>query len=154
MTIKLYQNSAEPNKVDKSEDLSLVAELTGTLREACSITSPVVQLEETGSNPLRNANYMYIVEFDRYYYISDITARGHLWEVRAKCDVLMSFKSDILNTTAVIARNLALGDKQINDASAIIHQRPLKYKKHSGFKSFDFDNGSYVLAVAGGGGNV
>ena len=151
MTVKLYKNSAENNQVDKTANLELVATLQGSLRSDCSIVAPQLQIE---SALVPTCNYMYIQEFGRYYYIEDVVAQGKVWMVRCRCDVLMSFKLDILNTNAVLARNLKQGDKLINDGSAVTRQKPRVYKRHEGFKTFNFDSGSYVLAVAGGGGNV
>lgn len=53
-----------------------------------------------------NTNYAYIPELQRYYFITDIKPLTNvLWEIDMKCDVLMSFKEEILQLNGVIARN-------------------------------------------------
>ena len=50
-------------------------------------------------------NYCYIANFGRYYYVENIVSmRQNLWRVRLRCDVLMTYKTQILNLTARIAR--------------------------------------------------
>ena len=50
-------------------------------------------------------NYCYIANFGRYYYVENIVSmRQNLWRVRLRCDVLMTYKMQILNLTARIAR--------------------------------------------------
>lgn len=45
MKIYLYKNSAAREKVDKTSSLSLCMEISGTLRDNCSITSPTILFE-------------------------------------------------------------------------------------------------------------
>lgn len=52
------------------------------------------------------ANYAYIPDFNRYYFITDITAVGrNLWMISMSVDVLMSYYGSIINLSAFIARN-------------------------------------------------
>ena len=57
-------------------------------------------------NKVLTANYAFIPDFNRYYFITDITAVGrNLWMISMSVDVLMSYYGDILNLSAFIARN-------------------------------------------------
>ena len=48
---------------------------------------------------LINFNYMYIDKFKRYYFIEDVEVfPNKIYKLTLKCDVLMSFKDDILNS--------------------------------------------------------
>lgn len=68
-SIVLYQNNSPVNKVDKS--LVAVATLTGVLREGSSVLDPVVTIEsDAPASVVSSANYAYIAEFGRYYYIT------------------------------------------------------------------------------------
>ena len=43
-----------------------------------------------------SANYLWIPQFDRYYFIDDITSvTNTLWRIDCSVDVLMSFKKDL-----------------------------------------------------------
>ena len=69
MTINVYSTNSPQNQIGKS--LSGVDTLTGTLKENCSRSNPVI-LVEADMTSLTAANYMYITEFSRYYFIEDI----------------------------------------------------------------------------------
>ena len=100
--IKLYKNSAEPNKVDKTAELSTVGTISGVLRQECSLINPeiIIQYDKPP-----DFNYCYIANFGRYYYVENIVSmRQNLWRVRLRCDVLMTYKTQILNLNARIAR--------------------------------------------------
>lgn len=57
-------------------------------------------------NKVLTANYAYIPDFNRYYFITDITAVGrNLWMISMSVDVLMSYYGDIMDLSAFIARN-------------------------------------------------
>lgn len=100
--INLYQNSAEPNRVDKSSFLTSVATLSGALREECSIVNPSIMIEQT---TLPSFNYVYISIFNRYYFVTGITSvRYGLWRIELKVDPLMSWKTGIGGLSAVIGR--------------------------------------------------
>lgn len=55
--LTLYKNSAEPNRVNKFDYLTYVGELTGTLRESCSIVNPMITIEYNG---VPDFNYVYV----------------------------------------------------------------------------------------------
>lgn len=100
--INLYKSSAEPNKVDKTSELSTAGTISGVLRQECSLINPeiIIQYDKPP-----DFNYCYIANFGRYYYVENIVSmRQNLWRVRLRCDVLMTYKTQILNLTARIAR--------------------------------------------------
>ena len=99
MTIKLYKNNSERNVLNKNISDELV--FHGVLRDSTSIKTPVIRFNGDGNIITRN--YAYIPFFNRYYFITDIKSiRNEVWEISFLCDVLMSFKNDILNSNAVI----------------------------------------------------
>lgn len=145
MTIKFYNNLSDKIVVDKNIT-QLGADVTGTLRENCSIIDPVIKVEGTVGSNITTCNYAYITEFARYYYITNIVCVGKLFEVHMHVDVLMSFRGDIRTNSAVVSRqekqyNLYLQDgvfKEQSNPHYEIKQFP------SGFNSFNF-----ILAVSG-----
>ena len=111
MDIVLYQNVSEPNVVSKY--IAEVMTLTGTLRDASSVTNPVIRIET--NNPV-SANYAYISEFGRYYYINDIISlRTNLWELHLKVDVLMSFATGIKASIAIVEETSLEGNDRVNN---------------------------------------
>lgn len=99
--ITFYHSSAEPNRCDKTDYLTSVLSLTGTLREGCSVMSPAFNIiaddeyTEGGNtylSKIMGCNYCYIPKFGRYYFITDISNIAHnVWRVAMSCDVLHTF---------------------------------------------------------------
>ena len=142
MTIKLYNNTSDKIVVDKSIT-QIGSDITGTLREDCSIIDPVIAIE--GLTDL-SVNYAYITEFGRYYYINNIVCRGKLFELHMHVDVLKTYAGGIRGNKAVVARqqneyNLYLTDGVFKTES-IPHYEIRQFP--SGFSGYHF-----ILAVAG-----
>lgn len=145
MTLKLYTNTSDKNHLDKNITQQ-GTDISGTLREDCSIIDPVISIEAITNFNLKTCNYAYISEFGRYYYITNIVCSGKLYELHMHCDVLMSFRSQIRGNNAVIARqenayNLYLADG-VFKTYADPHYQIMKFP--SGFSGYH-----YILAVAG-----
>lgn len=101
--LDLYKMTGERNIVDKTDVLTIVGTLVGTLREASSIISPIITIEY---DEVPNFNYVYIPNFNRYYYVTEITnIRNKLWNIALRVDVLMSFKEEIRSQSCIVARN-------------------------------------------------
>lgn len=119
-SITLYINSAEPKRLDKTDYLTQIATLEGTLREATSVTTPTIILK-LDDKP--NFNYVYINEFNRYYFVEDIVSiRNNLWSVSLSVDVLMSYKLAILNCSGFVERNEFNFNSKLIDDKRVIEQ--------------------------------
>lgn len=146
MDIKLYKNHSEKNKINKS--LTSEVEYSGTLRDETSVINPVILIHATN---LSQYNYAYIPEFHRYYFIRDIVSvRNGLWRVTLSVDVLMSFKTDILNLNVILSDTETTGQ---NDYYSGDQWRTL-VKATTDILNFNgsslLSNGEYILITAGG----
>lgn len=144
MTITLYSNASEINSVNK--ELSELITLSGTLREQSSIIDPVISIEGIDQY-LSSANYAYIPEFGRYYFITGIESiRMGLWRLSFHVDVLYTYREQILANNAIIERNENEFDLKLNDGLFQTQQNPriVQYPFPDGFNTWNF-----VLAVAG-----
>ena len=154
MQINLFTYNKERNRVNKTDYLTNRFALDGTLREETSVTKPVIRIEKT--NPaLYGYNYLYIPDFNRYYFIDDIIQiRRNLWEIRARVDVLYSFMTDILANKCIIekAENSNDANLYLNDGSFVTDAR--KYNEVIPFSNGLSLNGSYILICAGGNGGA
>lgn len=120
--LTLYKNSAENNRIDKTEYLTSVGEITGYLRNETNIINPSIVIEYTG---VINFNYVYISTFNRYYFVTNITSvRTNLWRLDMSCDVLMTYKETILNYECYVSRNENDYNPDIED-----NYLPLEYEK-------------------------
>ena len=145
MTLKLYTNTSDRNHLDKVITQQ-GSDISGTLRDDCSIVDPVIKIESITNFSLASCNYAYISEFGRYYYITNIVCTGKLYELHMHCDVLMSFKSQIRGNSAVIARNESSYNLYLADGVFKTYANPhYQIKKFpSGFSGFH-----YVLTISG-----
>lgn len=118
--IVLYQNSAERNRVDKTNYLTKIKTISGTVRDVTSIVNISILIEY---DTVPNFNYCYLPAFRRYYYITDVsTVNKNLWELSLSCDVLMSYKDAIKNCSGFIERNENLYNENIVDKQRVIEQ--------------------------------
>lgn len=148
----LYNNSSESNRVDKSNYLTEVTTLRGTLRESTSLLTPSIKIYLTS---LPAFNYVYIQAFNRYYYVTNITSvRMNLWQIDLKTDVLMSYKDSILLNTAIINRTADSNyiDNLLNDnmalAQAIPSQEVIDLDTTNAELTFNVDATGSRLAVS------
>ena len=139
MTITLYSNKSEKGKIGKTlEEIGNV--LNGTLKEDTSITDPVIKVKRY--NNIYSANYLYIPQFSRYYFITDVKAiTGGMYEISCHVDVLESFKTAILENYAYIERaekgNLYYSDNGI----------PVSVDSHVIIKNFNGEPFSHTSIV-------
>lgn len=124
------------------------------LKENCSLLDPVilVHTSESGAGNLADNNYMYISDFKRYYYITDIiSVRATVVEIHGHVDVLKTYQSDIYKQKGIIERSAStkvytsmLDDRDVYhyaDTKTVIK----KLSTSDGFKK----SGSYVMVTAG-----
>lgn len=106
MKLYLYQCLCENNRLDKRGYLTQLFELDGTLREECSLITPVIQVQLIELAKIVKANYAYIPDFGRYYYIDDIVGeRTGIVSLSMRSDPLMSFRGGILDLNVFCSRN-------------------------------------------------
>lgn len=147
MTLNLYVCYDDERVVNKT--LTSIYTLNGTLRDECSVMSPNITIETT--SVITQFNYAYIPEFNRYYYITNITAiTDKLFELSLKCDVLMSFKNQLKNCYAVIERQETLNNNYIADNE----YNKVEYETVGTFlfsNNYEFEpaDKSIILTVAG-----
>lgn len=141
MNITLYSNSSDNNVVTKT--ISQVASLTGSLRNESGIMSPSILIQ--GTYP--TANYCYISDWGRYYFIEEIiSVRNNVSEIRCRIDTLMTYAQQIRGLTAIIKKQENDYNLYINDGSFMTYANDKVFTK--GF-SGSFDSDSYVLLVSG-----
>lgn len=145
MNIRLYYNTSDNKTIRKK--LINERSLYGNLRESCSVTNPVLVINQY--NVIRY-NYAYIAEFHRYYFINKVTSISkNLWRIELEVDPLMSFKGDILALQVVVDKQSSdsIGDEYIDDGSLVTDNNTFTsiYNLSKGFN----DHGEYILITAG-----
>lgn len=104
ITMSLYQITDDVNVMGKTIPTATSSH-TITLKEGCSIDSPVVTFSAQAS-AIAPLNYAYIDMFGRYYWITDRKSLVNgVCELTLESDPLESFKDTIKLCTATITRN-------------------------------------------------
>lgn len=165
MHINLYKNSAPPNKVDKTSNLSKKSEniiVRFTRPDSFDILNPTVIISlsdisgvENSLSDIKKYNYMYVSEVSRYYFIDTITTENGLVKITGRCDVLMSHKKDILASKQYILRQEKNNNSPYLDDNMLPISSKHNYKGDVfGRKVADVTCGRVILATTGNGGTV
>ena len=145
MTIEFYNNSSEDNRLNKT--ITAIKTCTGTLKEASNILDPSVLITLTD---VTGINYAYIPVFGRYYFVTDISVdRQNLYRVSLRCDVLMSYKSQILTCKGILKESTSKNiSNYLPSSSWVTLQKDSTFIKT--FPSGLLDSGEFILITAGG----
>lgn len=146
MNIALFKNLSDRNRITKTIRGGIG--FSGTLREESNVISPTITIE-TDEN-LSEFNYAYITEFGRYYYIEEMTVvRHNLWQLSLAVDVLMSFRSDLVNVIGIVDKqeNTRNGSPYIDDNSLVVSSE--RFTQTISFPAGFSATPYYILATAG-----
>lgn len=128
MLVTFYQNNSDARQVSKSIT-PLANKINCNWKENTSIVNPVIYVSKVILENYASCNYMFIPEFNRYYYISNIVLEaGNILRITAYVDVLMSNRSDIGGIRCIIARSETVNNKYFVDPMCPVRtKRAIKY---------------------------
>lgn len=129
MDIILYNNTDDNRKLNKT--LTAIKTISARLKDDTDIMHPVIELDAANLPP--TANYCYIADFKRYYYINQQGIKiGRDLTLTLSVDVLMSFKDVISNSVVVARRSGTNYNKMLPDTIPIQANRNVLYRKFTG----------------------
>ncbi len=106
MIVNAYNTESSVNTINKV--IEFVADIDIKFKEEVNIYNPTIVLKY---DDLIDFNYIYIDKFKRYYFIETVEVfPNKIYHLTLKCDVLMSFKDDILNSYGNITRQTNYND--------------------------------------------
>lgn len=153
-TVKVYKFKCENICVNKADDWELLDTLTVAWRNPnIDVLNPTIRIEATNNlskrRILREGNYVYIADFERYYYIKSMKAQaGNFIELELAVDACMSWLTNLRNQKCVVDRQEKVWNTYLNDEFIRVYNTPYTVVK-------EFPNGfstqNFILAVAGGG---
>lgn len=109
MNLNLFKTDDSDNVINKT--LTNKLNITINLKRDVDIISPRLIIRNTQAININAFNYCQIEELNRFYFIRSINNMGgNLWEVICECDVLETYKTDIISSRARYYRNLKTGD--------------------------------------------
>ena len=142
MYITTYVNASDEHVLDKSitkvhDNVNVI------LKDDTNMINPVIIVS---GSLAPSYNYVYLTDFNRYYYVRDITYSQQRYYIALEVDVLMSFKAAINDLEVIANRSSSRFNVYQPDNSIPFLQRNIiaTQKFPSGFGSE-----SLILAVNG-----
>ena len=128
MNIQLLSISDDTRKINKT--VNQITELLpcAVTEDSNSVLNPKMLLK-WNSNYI-GANYAYIPEFQRYYFIDDISLNtGGNCVVSLSVDVLYTYSAQILQMTVTAARSSNKYNRYLNDNQQVTTNNPINQIK-------------------------
>lgn len=143
MIVKAYKTESSANTINKI--INFVTDIDVKFKDEVNIYNPTIILKY---DDLIDFNYMYIEKFKRYYFIESVEVfPNKIYHLTLKCDVLMSFKDDILNSYGNIIRQTNYNDYYDFDYSCEVRKESNIYNSNVTFE----DVKTFILCTIGGG---
>lgn len=151
MQVILYHSDADPRDLYKGSKLTTIVTVNAEPFFPLNIVTPSFRLKYTSN--VTSINYCYVQELGRYYYVKAPTLEsGSAMIIDCECDVLMSFRDDILNLSSICIRNEHEYNEYIqDDIPATVKATTTNYR----FGTFSFsyptstDDKNFVLILNG-----
>jgi hypothetical protein len=155
LTVKFYSVSKAVNSTALPTGEPM-AEYECRMLDACSILRPVILLNVGPQANPTGANYAYIAEYSRYYWVSDWTVKRGQWVATLTIDPLASWKTEIGDTYQYVLRSASASNPTVQDSmypatsastwgSAVAAENPFAH---------ELGSGEYVLGVVGRSGTM
>ena len=124
MRAYIYKTENEKNKLNKT--LELVKELDVKLLNNTELLKPYIEVSNITLEELTTSNYMYIPDFNRYYFIDNMELMtSGLVYISGSVDVLMSYKDSINKLRGTVKRAEKIKNGYILDE----HYKSLAYSQ-------------------------
>lgn len=115
MIVNLLKTTDDTRKIDKT--IATIKNINALPTEPTNILTPALIIER--DNLVLSANYMYIPDFARYYYITGFTMiKGNRIIISGKVDVLKTYGTQLQNCNCIVTRSESIGTpSQIPDSN-------------------------------------
>ena len=132
MELNLYKCSDGDNVINKTLTEKLTINIT--LKRDVNITAPQIILMNDNGAFFNQYNYAEIPELGRFYFIDSVTSLNNKMESLAlRCDVLETYKADVLASKARFMRGLKTGDYIAANIDYSVIKTITKIESNSGF---------------------
>ena len=120
MELKLYAVNDGENVINKTMTLKTTMEIN--LKRDVDIINPRLILIPNLPTGFSGINYAEIPLLKRFYFVDSITnISSTLWQLDLSCDVLETYKSDIMASKARLYRSIKTGDYYQGQIDASYH---------------------------------
>ena len=132
MELNLYKCSDGDNVINKTLTDKLTVNIN--LKRDVNISSPQIILLNDNGAFFNQYNYAEIPELGRFYFIDSVTSLNNKMESLAlRCDVLETYKADVLASKARFMRGLKTGDYIAANIDYSVIKTITKIESNSGF---------------------
>ena len=150
MNVTLYNNSSPNNAVNKI--ITKIGDTMSTVNanRPIDVMNPTIVIAYNAS--YIGANYMYIQEFGRYYYINDIEIEnGNIMNISGHVDVLKSFWNSFKGSRCIAERSTSNYNEYLIDSMVnILGTYRTEVRRLSGEFTPTADGANhYVLTIGG-----
>ena len=151
ISVNFLATTDDNRKVSKSFTVNK-SNVACDIYDSCDLYNPTLIVK---SNSVISSNYLYIPNFNRYYFIVNKNLdKAGITIIACECDVLMSFKSSILSSTQMIIRSADTSNINVAESLIADINRPVKpmiLSENIQITGVDLvaDN-QYILTVLGG----
>lgn len=132
MDLILYSNNDANNTINKTLVDGLTININ--LKRGVNIITPSIVLASIEGVDFNDYNYASIPELGRLYFVNNINnSNNRVWILELECDVLETYKADILNSNARFRRNIKTGDYLDASIDSNINKVTMTYESDKGF---------------------
>ena len=116
MQLYLYKTKDSNRVLNKT--LTNESLLNINLKRDTDIVRPTIQLMKVAGMDFKQFNYAHIPDLNRFYFISNIeSVNNSVDKLYLECDVLETYKADILSSEMTYTATARTGDNVITDAN-------------------------------------
>lgn len=113
MSLTMYTNTSDNRYLTKTITQIGETPISCTFKENTNMEAPDVIISPSAYSSA--CNYVYLDDTSRYYYVTDVTFSQQRVVLSLKVDVLMSFKSALLDCEAVAHRSANQYNNYLDD---------------------------------------
>lgn len=107
----------------------------------CNVLAPVLKCKSY------SGNYVYIDQFDRYYFIDNVVWSKGFYYVYCKVDVMYSYRSGINNLSVLVARSENFRNTEIIDTMIPVNSQRQTIGTSYGKEVISNTETSYIIGV-------
>lgn len=137
ITLNLYSFTKRENSTKQPSGSSV--SFSCTMIDNTSLMTPTFKIS-AAANPI-GYNYAYVSDFNRYYFITDISTYQNFWYISCTCDVLATYKTAIGTGSHYVLRSASSYDGYVTDTVY-----PAKVNMSSALEKGDNDPFSWSIA--------
>ena len=146
--MKLYLHDVADGENVINKALGVGVEIDIFLRGGFDPINPIIHLQNIDGINYADYNYINIPELNRFYFIDEIEIKnGVIFSLICSCDVLETYKAEILQSNARLRRNIKTGDYYNGAIDATINKSVMIY---NGDVTLNSDVSNLIVSVVGG----